>query len=335
MVRFAFKLAIHGQHTTAKFADMISLAKHAEDVGFDGVFVIDHLMLPGSRLSGYTNAPADRPYFLDAWTSLAAIAASTTRIQLGPQVTPIGLRHPAFVAKWGMTLDQISDGRLLLQVGAGHQEIEYASFGFPYPGLTERVQRLREGIEVIRALWSSEEPANYEGQHYVLKDVPFWPKPVQKLPEIWLGGASKWIRALAPELADGWAPAAPQGGGLDPDFFRDALITMREEAATHGRTLGSGALFYTVIDDDPKKVEERLAVLRRREDWAHMEPSDFRRTGIALAGRPDEVVEAVRRYVDAGLEYLTVGFVPVDDVADAHRGLDLYGEHVIPAFRNA
>jgi probable F420-dependent oxidoreductase len=330
-VRFGFKLSIHGQREGVRFRDLLELAQHAEEAGFDGVFVVDHLLLPGSRLSGYTDADPARPYFLDAWTSVAAIAAATRRVRIGPQVTPIGLRHPAFVAKWAMTVDQISDGRLLLQVGAGHQRIEYESFGFPFPPLEERVQRLKEGVEVIRALWSSTEPVTYEGQHYQIRDIPFWPKPVQERPEIWLGGASKWIRAMVPELADGWCPATPQGQGLDPAYFAEVLPALRAQAPD-GRHLVAGAMFYTAIDKDPTAVERRLEVLRRRTDWSTWPLRQFQETGIALAGSPEDVVRSIERYVAAGLEYFTVGFVPLDDLQATHDGIELYREHVLPHF---
>jgi alkanesulfonate monooxygenase SsuD/methylene tetrahydromethanopterin reductase-like flavin-dependent oxidoreductase (luciferase family) len=329
-VRFGFKLAIHGQRTGVRFSDLVRLTQHAEQAGFDGVYVVDHLLLPGSRLSGYTDADPDRPYFLDAWTSLAALAAVTRRVRLGPQVTPLGLRHPAMVAKWAMTLDQISEGRLLLQVGAGHQRVEYESFGFPYPGLRERVARLREGVALIRALWSGQEPASYQGEHYLLRDVPFWPKPVQPRPEIWLGGSSTLIRSLVAEIADGWAPATPQGKGLDPDFFRETLPPIR--AAAGDRHITAGGMFYTVIDDDPAAVERGLAVLRRRQDWSDWPLHRFQETGIALAGSPEEVVAAIERYVAVGLEYITVQPIPLDDLDAAHRGIELYRERVIPRF---
>lgn len=331
-VRFGLKLSIHGQHVGTSFGELAELAQHAEEAGFDGVFVIDHLLLPGSRLSGYTDADPEKPFFYDAWTALAALAAVTKRVRLGPQVTPIGLRHPAFVAKWGMTVDHISNGRLLLQVGAGHQQIEYESFGFAYPKLRERVERLREGVQLIRELWSNPAPVTFRGKHYQIESIPFWPKPIQERPEIWLGGSSKWIRALLPEIADGWTPATPQGGGLDPGFFRDALAQARAEA---GRHIEGGAMFYTIVDDDPAAVERGLAVLRRREDWSDWPLAKFQETGIALAGTPEDVVKTIRSYVDAGVEYVTVGFVPLDDMRAVHRGIDLYRDRIMPAFAAA
>lgn len=330
-VRFGFKLPIHGQPTTVVFSDLVGLARHAEEAGFDGVSVVDHLLLPGSRLSGYTDADPSRPYFLDAWTSVAALAATTQRVRIGPQVTPIGLRHPVFVAKWAVTVDQISEGRLLLQLGAGHQRVEYEAFGFRYPKLAERVQRLKEGVEVIRALWSADGPVSYHGEHYQLAEVPFWPKPVQRRPEIWLGGSSSWVRALVPELADGWTPATPQGGGLDPAFFEQTLPPMRA-AVDDGRHIVGAGMFYTIVHEDPRVVERGLEVLRRRTDWSAWPLERFQQTGIALAGSPNEVIASIKRYVAAGLEYFTVGFIPLDDLEAAHRGIELYRDQIIPHF---
>ena len=330
-MKFGFKLSIHGQHTSTKFSDLVDLAVMAEGEGFDGVFVVDHLLLPGSRLTGYTNAPANRPYFLDAWTSLAAIAQATKTVRIGPQVTPIGLRHPVFIAKWGATVDQISEGRLLLQVGAGHQKIEYESYGFEYPNLARRVERLREGIHVIRELWESEETANYEGDHYVLKDVPFFPKPYQERPEIWLGGGSATVRSLVAELGDGWSPAAPQGGGLTPQTFSEAMKEIRDQQ-TDKRHIKAAALFYAIVTDDPAEIDRGLDMLRRRTDWAEYDVDEFRRRAIVLAGSASQIVDYIKEYEASGMEYISLAFLPTDDHDATRRMIDTVGRDVIPHF---
>ena len=295
------------------------------------MFVVDHLLLPGSRLTGYTNAPANRPYFLDAWTSLAAIAQATKTVRIGPQVTPIGLRHPVFIAKWGATVDQISEGRLLLQVGAGHQKIEYESYGFEYPNLARRVERLREGIHVIRELWESEETANYEGDHYVLKDVPFFPKPYQERPEIWLGGGSATVRSLVAELGDGWSPAAPQGGGLTPQTFSEAMKEIRDQQ-TDKRHIKAAALFYAIVTDDPAEIDRGLDMLRRRTDWAEYDVDEFRRRAIVLAGSASQIVDYIKEYEASGMEYISLAFLPTDDHDATRRMIDIVGRDVIPHF---
>lgn len=331
-MEFGFKLSIHGQHPSTRFADLVDLAVHAERHGFDGVYVIDHLLLPGSRLEGYTNAPPEEPYFLDAWVALSAIAQATTRVKVGPQVSPVGLRHPALLARAAATLDHVSDGRLLLQLGAGHQKVEYHSYGFDYPPLAGRIDRLREGIQVIRTLWESGETANFLGDHYVLRDVPFFPKPVQRRPPIWLGGASKRIRELVAERADGWTPAAPQGNGLTPDVFGDAMRGIRSNI-TDQRHVTAGALFYVMVDEDQSRIEDALSILRRRHDWADFTADDFRRRVIALAGPPSALIEAIEEYREQGLEHISLATVPVDDIELARNTITRLGEEVIPRFK--
>lgn len=330
-MKFGFKLSIHGQHPSVKFGDLVDLSRRAEGAGFDGVFVVDHLLLPGERLEGYTNAPPDQPYFLDAWTSLAAIAQATSTVRVGPQVTPIGLRHPVFVAKWAATVDQISNGRLLLQVGAGHQKVEYHSYGFEYPNLARRTERLREGIQVIRELWETAGTAEYEGEHYVLRDVPFYPKPVQARPEIWLGGASTAVRSLVAEVGDGWSPAAPQGGGLTPETFAEAMSEIRAQV-TDGRHITAAALFYAIVTDDPAEIERGLAMLRRRTDWAGHDVDEFRRRAIVLAGTASQIVDYIRAYEAGGMEYISLAFLPIDDHDATRRMIDAVGRDVIPKF---
>jgi probable F420-dependent oxidoreductase len=331
-LEFAFKLSIHGQLTTTTFGDLVGQAVRAEELGYDGVYVIDHLLLPSSRLAGYTNAPIDHPYFLDAWTSLAAIAQATSRVKVGPQVTPIGLRHPAFVAKWAATIDQISEGRMLLQVGAGHQKIEYDSYGLEFPKLATRIARLREGIQVIRALWDSEDPANYNGEHYVLRDVPFWPKPVQDRPPIWLGGSSPVVRDLVAELGDGWTPAAMQGSGISAPVF-DEMFSDITGKVTDERHVTGAILVYVVLDDDPRKVDETLSILRRRADWAEFTLADFVGRAIAVAGSAGEIVEQIRAYERVGVEHITVAFLPLDDIQASLRTMTAIAEHVMPHFK--
>lgn len=333
--KFAFKLSIHGQFPDTGFPELVGLTRHAEEAGFVGVSVVDHLLLPGARLSGYSEAPVDKPYFLDAWTSLAALGQATEQVQVGPQVTPIGLRHPVFVAKWGATVDRITGGRLLLQAGAGHQRIEYESHGLPFPPLADRIEALEEGIDIIRALWSSDEPVSFEGRHYQLRDVPFWPKPIQSQPDIWLGGASKRIREVVAARADGWSPAAPQGKGLDSSFYRDALEEIRGMAREAGRTshITGGALFYCILADDRSELAGYLDLLRRREDWAGLELEDIQGRGIALAGTPDEVAERIAAFRDAGVEYFTIAFPPISDIARNHESVERFADHVMPHFQ--
>jgi alkanesulfonate monooxygenase SsuD/methylene tetrahydromethanopterin reductase-like flavin-dependent oxidoreductase (luciferase family) len=94
-----------------------------------------------------------------------------------------------------------------------------------------------------------------------------------------------------------------------------------------------GALFYAVVDDDPRVVEETLGILRRREDWADFSIDDFRARALALAGSPDEVVEQIRGYEKEGLEHITLAFLPLDDLEGAKTALDRVAHEIMPHFK--
>ena len=96
-VRFSFKLNIYGHPPETPFDVFVHLAQHAEAVGFHAVYVVDHMYLPANRYAGYTWTDPDRPFFLEAWTVLAALAQATKRVMLGPQVSPVTFRHPSML----------------------------------------------------------------------------------------------------------------------------------------------------------------------------------------------------------------------------------------------
>ena len=333
-VEFAFKLNVHGQRLDTPFERYIDLVCHAEAAGFCAVYVIDHLLLPAPRLVGITEADLSRPYFLDGWCTLAALAARTKKMRIGPQVTPIGLRHPVFVAKWGATIDRISNGRLALGVGLGHQEVEYVSHGFPYPPFKERFERMVEGVEIIHRLWTEETPVTYEGRHYSVKDVNFWPKPVQSPPPLFFGGTSPSIRRAVARFGDGWSPAAPQLGGFTPAFYKESLAAIRADAASQGRTqhIRAGGLFLTAISENRGEIEKTVALLRQRPDYAGLTLEAINQRGVTMLGNPDQVCRTLEPYAEAGVEEFTMSFVPMDDLDAIRRGIDLYAEKVMPRF---
>jgi probable F420-dependent oxidoreductase len=339
-IEFALKLPMYGQAHDAPFKHIIDLARLAESAGFSSAYVIDHLLLPSDRLLGKTNADRSKPYHIDAWCTLAAVAASTSTIRLGPQVTPIGLRHPVFVAKWGATIDRISEGRFTLGVGLGHQEIEYVSHGFPFPPFKERFARLMDGVGLIRALWTSEEPVTYQSDHYSVSELPFWPKPIQERVPIWFGGASPTIQGGAAKLGDGWFPAAPQRGGLSASFFSDGITSIREQAVAAGRErrIGAGALFMCTISERREDLERSADLLRRRSDsngflqYAGMTVEEISEQGAILMGTPAEICERLEPFVAAGVEEFTLSFLPLDDMDGVRRGIELVAEKIAPNF---
>ncbi len=180
---------------THPFATTFNLAHHVEKTGWDGFWLADHFM-PNAE---DTSAP-----WPEAFTTLAAIAASVPRIRLGSLVAGNTYRHPAVLAKMAATIDHICGGRMVLGLGAGWQENEHLKYGLPFYDVPERLARLEEACQVIKQLY--ENPAsNFPGRFYRLTDAPLEPKPLQtRLPLLIGGGGEKVTLRITAQYADEW-----------------------------------------------------------------------------------------------------------------------------------
>ena len=200
---------------------LADLAGEAEETGWDGFFVFDHL------LSG-----ADRVGVGDPWISLAAIATRTNRIRIGPMVTPLARRRPWKLARETVTLDRLAAGRLTLGVGlGGPPEREFETFG-ETGGMRVRAGMLDESLDVLTGLWTGES-FSYDGAHYRLRDALFQPPPVQspRIP-IWVG--AKWRNRAPLRRAARWDGVFPIPHGderITPDILREVVAYVKEQRA--------------------------------------------------------------------------------------------------------
>ena len=176
--------------------EIVSRARLAEDAGLDGVWLFDHF----KALYGDPKGPS-----LEAWTLLAGLARETSRVRLGTLVTGMTHRHPAVLAAEVVTIDHLSAGRVECAVGAGWNEAEHRELGIPFPSTSERMDRLEEGIQVLRSLFTASD-ATFEGRHYRLEGATYRPLPMQMPhPPIWVGGEGR--RRTLPivgRYADAW-----------------------------------------------------------------------------------------------------------------------------------
>ena len=166
--------------TSGTFADprkLVDLATEAEDAGWDGFFLWDVL---------FAADQSDIPV-IDPWVTLSAIAMRTQRIRIGAMLTPLPRRRPWQVARETITLDHLSNGRLIFGAGSGYQALDFTPFGEEYD-LKIRAEKLDEGLEVLRRLWTGE-ALSFDGKHYHIHDVHMLPKPLQspRIP-VWLAG---------------------------------------------------------------------------------------------------------------------------------------------------
>ena len=212
---------VTGQHQLT-LPELIDLWQRAEALGFDSVFLFDHLM----ALYGDPDGPC-----LEASTLLAALALTTKRVRIGVLVYGNTHRHPAVFAKEMVTVDHLSNGRLVVGIGTGWNEREHAAYGLPFPSAGDRVGMLDEALTVIRSLLN-ERRTTFAGRYYQLDDAPFSPKPIQPHLPIMVGGKRPKMLQLIAKHADIW-----DAGGT-PDEYRDRSVQIDRHCAEIGRDAG-------------------------------------------------------------------------------------------------
>lgn len=336
---FSMALSMYARGVETPFSEFLDIAQAAEDLGYEGAYTNDHFYLPADYTAATSDAgDPDRPYYVESWTALAAIAARTSRIRLGHQVTPLPVRHPGFVAKMGATIDLISAGRFVLGLGTGWNGQEYEDYGVPFDrDFKTRYEKTIESIEIIQRLWTSPGPVTYRGDHYRLTDALFWPKPVGR-PPMWMGGAGPKVRRLIGERLDGWVPAASQHEGLTPELYRSHLDDIRAAARGAGRDPDAvlpAINFFVVVDGDRERARERARRLTGRVAWRGLTPDDLAERGLILLGTPDDCVAQLRRYVDAGVRHVTFAVAPITDAAGTIDSLSLLAREVVPQFADS
>jgi F420-dependent oxidoreductase-like protein len=292
----------------ASYLDLLRVARHAEDLGFDGFFRSDHFltMSNGDGMPGPT----------DAWATLAGLARETSRIRLGTLVTSATFRLPGPLAITVAQVDQMSEGRVELGLGAGWYEREHEAYGIPFPPLGERFDRLAEQLAVITGLWANPVGSSFSftGTHYRVEESPGLPKPVQRPgPPVIVGGrGAKRTPALAARYADEFnVPFAPL------DAARDLYARVAAESQRQGRAAaGRAPLILSTAQTIACGRTEAEA--RRRADRVGSTPPLF--------GTPDQVVESIGRYAELGVSRI---FLQILDLSDLDH-LDVIADSVAP-----
>jgi F420-dependent oxidoreductase-like protein len=288
----------------ASYADQLRIARHAEDLGFDGFFRSDHFLAMGSA-SGL-------PGPTDAWTTLSAIADRTSRIRLGTLVSSATFRLPGPLAIAVAQADQMSGGRVELGLGAGWYEEEHTAYGIPFPPIAERFDRLAEQLAVITGLWRTPpgEEFSFDGTHYRLAKSPALPKTVQVPgPPVIVGGAGpRRTPALAARYADEFN--VPFGSlELTGQMYR----RVADACAAIGReTMPVWSAAQTVACGRTD-AEART----RAENIGGTPP---------LFGTPDRVVDQLGAFAELGAGRM---FLQVLDIADFDH-LDVLASQVLP-----
>ena len=263
--------------------DSISAIKFIDAGPWTSLWFSDHFLPP------YPRANLESETALESWSLLTATAAITERVRLGVLVTGNKYRNPALLAKMASTVDQISDGRLILGIGAGWYKREHEAFGWEFPGVKERSDRLEEAVELIKMLFTADGPIDYNGQYYKLERAYFSPPCTQK-PHVPImvggNGEKRTLRTLA-RFGDIANIDLNKPG--TPEMFKHKIEVLERHCEELGR--------------DPSEIKKTMVIpLRILND--EKEAVQFRKTrgDWCLYGSVPFIIDRVQQYIDAGAE---------------------------------
>jgi len=293
---------------------VLALGPLAEELGYDSVWVMDHLFNTGyirERLE-------DKPYYHPLAT-LSYLAATTKRVLLGTSVLVLPYHNPVELAKYAATLDQMSGGRVTLGVGAGGMAEEFQALGIP---MRRRGTLTNECIAIMKELWTNPAPS-YHSRRWSFSDLRFSPKPLQR-PHIplWIGGSSPAALRRAATLGDGWHPS-----GVSPEEFSMGRLEIRELAAAAGRDPDALTMSVRV---EVEMGEIPLNPLLQRGAGGI---SSARAASRAhFPGDPGPMIAAIRAYQDAGVEHVVLALNSAD-VPRITALMETVAQRVMPRFR--
>jgi len=278
-----------------RWPELLDMTRAIEDTGFDSVWVGEHL------LYRWADRPARGPW--EAWTLLAAIAASTSRIELGPLVACTNFHNPALLAKQAVTIDELSSGRFVLGLGAGWNETEFRAYGFPYD---HRVDRFEEAFTIIRTLLR-EGAIDFDGRWYQARDCELLPRgPRPAGPPIMIGSKGPRMLRATMAHADSWN-AWFNDTGNRPDGIPPLRALVDEACADVGR--------------DPRDVERTVAVLVRLPGGSGRLQGKASHASIPpVSGDQGALPESLRQFAREGVAHVQLVLDPI--TLDSIRALE-------------
>ncbi len=264
------------------------MARLGEQVGFDSIWVGDHLLYRDEAHG------ARGPW--EAWTTLAGIAASTSRIAIGPLVACTSFHNPAVLAKLAGTVDEISGGRLILGLGAGWNETEYRAYGFPFD---RRVARFGEAFTIIRTLLR-EGRVDFEGEFYSVRDCELVPRPRPVGPPLMVGSIGERMLAVTMPHVDSWNAWYSWTGNRP-----EGVVPLREKVDAACATAGR----------KPSEVERTVAVFVRLPGASGRLEADPQQSVRPLEGSPEVIADGLRAYAREGIGHVQLIIDPINEAS--------------------
>lgn len=283
------------------------IGRFVEEAGFAGLYRSDH----------FTNPDGPELDSLELWTSLTWLADNTKRIEFGPLVVPFSFRHPAHIARAASAIDDLSNGRLILGLGAGWQEREHNLFGFDLLDVKSRLDRCDEGLEVVTRLLQSDDPVTFDGKYYQIRGATLLPRPQKKGgPRILVGGnGMKRTLGNAAKYAAEW-----NGNFLTVNEYSKRNKKLDELLTAAGRdTTSVRRSFMTgcVLVEDGASTNEQLAIyggsLKELQEYGF------------IAGSASEIKEQLSAFEQAGAQRIMLQWMTLDDM----KGLEALAKAVL------
>jgi probable F420-dependent oxidoreductase len=310
-MKFGVFLPVSGR--AASRNTLMHAAQQAEALGYDSVWAADRIIIPWQIHTTYPYSrdatfivPPDRPFF-EPLTCLAFLAGCTQRIQLGMSVMVLPYRNPLYWAKIATTIDQLSAGRLIMGVGIGWMEEEFAALGASFK---ERGKVSDEQLQLLAEIWRHEHSSFY-GEHYAFKDIAFSPKPYQKprMP-IWIGGEGPPAQRRAGKYGDAWFPYFVR---ITPRDLAARFENVRAEARKAGR--------------DPNQLTLACCLPIELVSQNCPQEEDYVRGSIG------QVTEAIKKFRDVGVAHLGLQFM-VPHYPERQKQIERFATEALPILRN-
>jgi len=281
--------------------ESLSFGIQAENLGYDSLWVEDHLM--PWQLS------CEKPT-LEGWVLLSILAEKTERIRLGTMVSNVLYRHPVILAKLAVMVDRVSNGRFTMGLGLGWYEDEAKAYGLPMPPLRTRIEMFEETVKLMKTLWTGKGKVSFKGKYFSLENAPFEPKPVQKPhPPVIVGtGGEKVMLKIVAREANGW-----NYGALSHKEVKHKLDVLRKYCREINRSfeeLEKTFELYVFIgktrDEAETILKEYLETIPKGNKLQHVIQQLYIEN--ALKGTSNDVLEQMRKYVDVGIEHFILVF---------------------------
>jgi probable F420-dependent oxidoreductase len=340
MTQVSFGVRVPNSGPLASVENIVRAATEAEALGFDSIFVHDHVVWSSAMHRHHISSGAHEALlddqtadFYESLTTIGYLAAVTRRVQIGVACLVMPTRNPIYAAKQLATLDHLSGGRVLAGVGLGSKATfesdEFEVFGVPF---NKRGRITDEYIEAMKAIW--EQPlASYEGEFVSFKDAEIFPKPVQKPgPPLWVGGWTDHAARRTGRLGDAWVP-----GWLSPAEMGRGAEVVRQTATEHGRdpeAITIAVEKLTVIDRDRDAAMARAIPTVQTSSKTYERDVDQIQFALDrhIFGSVDDVKRRVAEFVENGVNHFELKLIyPTMD--ELTRQMELWAEEILPLYR--